>query len=141
MPVPFWVGQYIDIPFQEHGRTREGVDCWGLVRMIAEEQFGILLPCYATEYETTEDPNQTAPVVAHEKKFWTEIAPGEEQLGDVVVMRMLGQPIHVGMVVGDGRMIHALKGRGITLAAYGSLEWKHRITGFYRYASTADANS
>ncbi|MFH1158913.1 MAG: NlpC/P60 family protein [Pseudomonadota bacterium] len=134
MSIPIWVGHYIGLPFKEHGRDREGVDCWGLVRLVMAEQFGIALPSYATEYDSTEKPDQLAHVVDKEKKRWTEIAPGQEISGDVVVMRMLGQPIHVGMVIGDGRMLHILKGIDATHESYMSSVWKDRVTGFFRYA-------
>ena len=134
MPIPYWVGHYIGLPFLDRGRDRHGIDCWGLVRLVMSEQFGIPLPSYATEYDSTEKPDQLAPVVDKEKKRWTKIAPGYEALGNVVVMRMLGQPIHVGLVIGDGRMLHILKGRDATHESYLSPVWKDRITGFYRYA-------
>lgn len=134
MPVPYWVGHYIGLPFLDRGRDRNGLDCWGLVRLVMAEQFGIALDSHATEYDSTEQPDQMAPVVDKEKKRWVKIAAGHEALESVVVMRMLGQPIHVGLVIGDGRMLHILKGRNATHESYLSPVWKDRITGFYRHA-------
>ena len=39
-----WVRPYLVVPWLEDGRTREGADCWGLVRLVLAEQAGIDLP-------------------------------------------------------------------------------------------------
>jgi len=39
MPIPYWAGHYIGLHFREHGRTVAGADCWGLVRLVLQEQF------------------------------------------------------------------------------------------------------
>jgi cell wall-associated NlpC family hydrolase len=28
--IPAWAADYVGIPFREHGRSRDGADCWGL---------------------------------------------------------------------------------------------------------------
>lgn len=133
MSIPIWVGHYIGLSFKGHGRDRKGVDCWGLVRLVMAEQFGISLPSYATQYESTAREDQLAPLIEEERKWWIPVETGDERLGDVVVLRMRGQPIHVGLVIEQGRMLHAEVGIGSVLDSYKSARWSLRVTGFYRY--------
>ncbi len=39
--------QYFTIPFELGGRTHEGCDCYGLVRLVLKEQRGIILPSFS----------------------------------------------------------------------------------------------
>lgn len=133
MSIPIWVGHYIGLPFKEHGRDRTGVDCWGLVRLVMAEQFGIVLPSYSTYYDSTTREDQLAPLIDEERRHWISIEHGEEEFGDVVVLRMRGQPIHVGLVIEKGRMLHVEVGIGSVLDSYASARWVLRVTGFYRY--------
>ena len=135
MSIPIWVGHYIGFPFKDHGRDRKGVDCWGLVRLVMSEQFGISLPSYATHYDSTTREDQLAPLVEEERKWWIPVESGQEQLGDIVVLRMCGQPIHIGLVIEPGRMLHAEVGIGSVLDSYQSTRWSLRVTGFYRYGA------
>ncbi len=135
MSIPIWVGHYIGLPFKGHGRDRSGIDCWGLVRLVMGEQFGVSLPSYATHYDSTTREDQLAPLIEEESKWWIPVEDGKEQLGDVVVLRMRGQPIHVGLVVEVGRMLHAEVGIGSVLDSYKSARWHLRVTGFYRYGA------
>lgn len=138
MPVPIWVGHYIGLPFQEHGRDRRGLDCWGLVRLILAEQFGFNLPSFSEDYDRTSNAARVGNLIERETPRWRQIAWGEEDLGDVVVTRMRGRPMHVGLVVGDGQMIHAERGIDSALARYAGLRWQDRIEGFYRYRTYLD---
>jgi cell wall-associated NlpC family hydrolase len=138
MPVPIWAGRYIGLPFMERGRDRGGLDCWGLVRLIMAEQFMIALPCFAREYDRTADSDVIGGIVRREAPQWRAIPAGEEELGDVIVLRMRGAPMHVGTVIGDGQMLHIEKGVNSAIDRYQGLRWRDRIEGFYRYRTYLD---
>ena len=131
--IPFWVADYIGIPFKTHGRSRAGCDCWGLVRLVLEEQYGKRLPCYGDMYENTKAGAQIARVVAEEKRFWTEIPAGKEKCGDVVVLRAMGHPMHVGVVIAGGKMLHVIEGANSIFETYRGRHWQNRVEGFHRY--------
>ena len=77
MPVPFWAGRYIGLPFEDHGRSRAGLDCWGLVRLVLSEQFGIALPSFAAEYRRTTDTGKISDLILREVPAWQFVTAGE----------------------------------------------------------------
>ncbi|MDE1151414.1 MAG: NlpC/P60 family protein [Micavibrio sp.] len=133
MPVPFWAGHYIGLPFRDHGRDRSGIDCWGLVRLVMAEQFGIALPSLAHEYAHTAEKNRIGPLIERESDNFTPLPAAAEKLGDIIVLRLHGQPMHVGLVLGDGQMLHVEDGIDSSVARYRGPRWQDRIFGFYRY--------
>lgn len=133
MPVPIWAGRYIGLPFAEHGRDRAGLDCWGLVRLVMGEQFAVALPGFNADYKNTSDCDGIAALVEREAMFWRDIPSGAERLGDVIVLRLKGKPVHVGLVLGDGQMLHVEQGVDSAIEKYTTPRWKDRIHGFYRY--------
>ena len=127
--------QYIGLPFKPKGRDREGLDCWGLLRLIYLEQFGIELPDYAEHYEEDLDGQVIAGVVEFEIPCWTPVPRGQERQGDAILLRIKGEPMHVGFVLRKGLMIHIMKGIDSVTENYRSRKWEKRILGFYRYDS------
>ena len=140
MPIPIWAGHYIGLRFKEHGRDISGVDCWGLARLVLAEQFGIALPSYIREYDSTIHKYQISALIEREAKKWRIIKQGEEIFGDVIVMRMHGAPMHVGLVLGDKQMLHIESGINSVIENYSKARWSSRITGFYRYKNPMDLN-
>lgn len=138
MPIPYWAGHYIGAPFKERGRDIKGLDCWGLVRLILMEQFDIYPPSYTTSYASSVNEKQLGPLVRRETLNWQHIRPNDEQCGDVVVLRMRGEPMHVGLVLGDKTMIHIERGINSVLENYNTLRWKKRVVGFFRYKTMPD---
>lgn len=128
-----WSNKYISIPFKEHGRSREGVDCWGLASVIYKEEFNVDLPLL-TDYSTTKDRGAIAKLCNEESKKWINIPEGEEQPFDVLIFKILNIPCHVGIVISKGVMIHCEYGIGTHLTEYEKeFQWSKRLAGIYRY--------
>lgn len=138
MPIPIWAGRYIGLPFRELGRDRAGVDCWGLVRLILAEQFTIPLPSFIHEYRHTLEKSRIGPLIERETRSWQKIATNAEAPGDVVVLRLHGKPMHVGLVLGDRHMLHIEAGINSAIERYNSPQWAERIFGFFRYREDID---
>ena len=128
-----WANGYVGLPWLEHGRDARGLDCWGLVRLVYEEQFGIDLPSLSDGYEDTVDGDSISSLYAAERCDWIE-RPGPSP-GDAVVFRIVGIPLHVGVVVDARSFLHAWVERGTCLDRLTSPAWRPRVLGFYRHRS------
>lgn len=138
MPLPQWIGRYIAVPFKTHGRDITGCDCWGLVRLVLKEQYGIDLPDHAEGYETAtslshEDIGKV--IAAESAARWRQIDKGIARLGDVIILRTKGHPLHIGLVVAPGMMLHVLRGANSVVECFDGVRWKSKIYGFYRHES------
>lgn len=143
--VPSWVRPYIGIPWLDLGRTREGCDCWGLVRLAMKGQFNIDLPLYDTGYERADKENLPAIVgiIARELPHYREIATadpntglmplGTEMPGDVLLLRQRGVNGHLGLVVARYTMLHIEEGVDSCIEDYADKAWRRRLVGCYRY--------
>ena len=58
--IPAWAGRYVGLAFRDHGRDREGVDCWGLLSLVMREQYGVELPSYADRYASAKEREEIA---------------------------------------------------------------------------------
>lgn len=132
--IPSWVESYIGLPFREHGRGRDGVDCWGLVRLVLAAQFDIDLPAYVTGYASTEDAADIARLIRGEMGPWVETKTS--RLGDAVLMRLRAQPCHVGVIVAPGWMLHVEDGVDSCVDRYDGPRWSRRVVGLFRYCGS-----
>jgi len=129
-----WAEPYVGLPYKAGGRDRSGLDCWGLVLLVLRERFGIDVPVYGGVTWSVATSADVARKIEQERAGWAQIDAGQERPGDVILMRLRGYPIHVGVVLGDGMMLHAHDGADVTREPYQSVHWRHRIVGFYRHA-------
>ena len=135
--LPSWVADYVGLPFKEHGRDRDGTDCFGLVRAVLAERFGLHLPAYVEGYASTEDAEDIARIIRGEMAPWRPVPAGAERPGDVVLTRMLNHPMHVGLVVAPGWMLHIEEGIDADLDRYDGARWRRRMIGIYRHRDLA----
>jgi len=104
--------KYIGLPFRRMGRTRLGLDCWGLVRLVLMENGGPQLPTYDGE-----DPDGTN-IEFHANNF-PEIDIKDARAFDVAIlmhhMRVGSRwglvPTHIGIFTAPGRVLHVLEGK------------------------------
>ena len=133
-----WCNDYIHIPFEEHGRSVEGCDCWGLARIIYRDILRIDLPTLL-DYKNTHDGKSIASLYEEEHKGWQEIPIGQEKEFDILVFKILGLPTHIGVVINKGVMIHCEYGIGTHITEYNrEFQWKKRLAGVYRYDNSSN---
>ena len=126
--------EFIGIPFKSCGRDSSGLDCWGLLCLIYKERLGITLASYTDEYINAYFYSAISKVVNAHIPEWVPIKKGTEQPFDVIIFRLRGLPVHIGMVVKPRQMIHVLSKLDTCLERYSTPLWDKRIRGFYRYA-------
>lgn len=132
-PLSFDNTFYSEIPYLSNGRTKEGVDCWGLACLFYQHEFSILLPSYTDEYSSAEERKEVSAAINKHRGSWEEIPCGEESFGDIIILRLMGYPLHIGLVIAPQTMLHTLKGCGTIIERYDSRMWKNRIFGFVRH--------
>lgn len=132
-----WWNSYVGIGFEEKGRApaSQGLDCWGLVHAVYHDQLGIKLPDYLECYETTNDRDILGQVIgAESKEKWEN--PETPKEFDVIILRLRGVPMHVGLVTKQGYMLHCARGVGVVHERHDSIKWRHNVMGFARHGST-----
>lgn len=107
--------QYSDLigtPFLRHGRSKDGIDCLGVV-LEMYRRFGIALT----------DPVETLPVealtdhsvVSDAMGEWEEVNSGYRER-DVIVFRDSTGKVHVGILVSLSKMLHATENNGVVVS-------------------------
>jgi cell wall-associated NlpC family hydrolase len=124
---------YIGLPFYSGGREKSGLDCWGLIRLVYKEQFNIDLPIYDGMDGEKSEAREIAACIHEYKSAWLEVERGSEQEGDIIILRINGWPMHIGVVFKKGSMLHIMKGMNAVLEKYTSPKWEKRIFAFVRH--------
>ena len=125
---------YVGLPCKENGRDRDGLDCWGLVRLVYAEQAGIVLPSYSDLYVTTEDSEAIEALIAGRMEPWHEVAEQDVRPLDGVLMRYGKSECHMGLVVRRGFVLHTgLLIGSSRIERYTSLRLKRRVARFVRH--------
>jgi len=133
MALPNWSSEYIGLEFKSNGRDRYGLDCWGLVRLVLMEQFRIKCPSLNQSYQDTKDMESIPLVVDDTKEMFIPIKLGDEMAGDVIILRVRGIPMHVGIVLGGNKMLHIEENINSSIEDYSGKRWRDRVIGFYRH--------
>lgn len=131
-----WQNKYIGIPFLDKGRDINGIDCWGLVRLVYKQEYHIDLPNFSTNYEA-DDSEQMRDLLAQYKEGWEKIDTPTE--GCIVLFNILGVESHMGIAVSSTHFLHARERCDSAIESFESVAWRNRITGFYKYSENKSA--
>lgn len=108
--------KWIGTAYRYGGQTREGTDCSGLVMSLYRDVCNVKIPRSTTE----------------QRAYCSRLSSGREQIGDLMFFGSGTDPMkvsHVGLYIGDGRMIHASSSRGVVVSSITSGYWAERFKG------------
>jgi len=128
-----WVGDYVGLPFRFRGRSRAGVDCYGLIWLVFWEVFGVRLPDYIARYGPAPSRDILGPLFADGAKDFCWVEEQRPAAGRVILLNLSGKPLHCGLMVDEGRMLHALEGANSCVERIDRLVWKRRHAGYFRH--------
>lgn len=129
--IPAWVGPYVGLPYKDKGRGPDGWDCWGGVRMVLDDVFGLALPDYADAYGSADDRLAVAAAVDAGLTYGWEPAQVAEP-GSLLILRVAGRPWHCGLIVAPNLFLHWPPKSTSCVARLDSPQWAKRIQGIYR---------
>lgn len=121
--------KYVGLPFARHGRNEKGVDCWGLILLVARDM-NIELPDYT--YESAD--GQPAILFAHEFARHISYTPEDDMLpGDLAIFDSIAEEaIHIGMMLDKLRFVHSTKKTGVIISRLTTQPFRRKLKGFYR---------
>jgi cell wall-associated NlpC family hydrolase len=130
------LARWIGIPYVPRGTLPAGLDCWGLCRAVAWEEYHTLLPEYFYDVDRLlDEAEQRIGEAVRERAIggaWQRVT--QPRAGDIVVLRIAGRATHTGILVAADEMLHTLAGRASCLEALGSPAWRRRIEGIWRWS-------
>ncbi|OAN53901.1 hypothetical protein A6A04_13495 [Paramagnetospirillum marisnigri] len=128
-----WTDDYIGLPFLADGRSRAGLDCWGLVRLVYFDRLGIDLPSKAGIYRdgSRDTLREIAAAMEAEAAKWRQVDDPRDC--DVILMRSGPLHCHVGLWVGRNAMLHIMAGIDSTVEPIASLRRRNTVVGYFRH--------
>lgn len=131
-----FVTRAIRVPFMDLGRDWDCWDCWGMLCVFYHDVLGVTLPSYTEGYQDTgnsvESRQRLSSLIAANMGAWRRVERPEP--GNVVLLNIGGRLIHVGLALGEGRMLHTEKKINTVIERLTSPMWARRVEGFYRHA-------
>jgi cell wall-associated NlpC family hydrolase len=126
--------RYIGIPYVVGGESFEASDCYGICKLYAKNELNLILPTYMYSNLDNEAVAEVAiKAAAHGLgDKWEKVS--EPKHGDVLTFRIFGHEVHCGIVLDNPtQFLHSLKGRTSCMEELSHVNWKHRLTGVYRW--------
>jgi len=130
-----WSGDYVGLPWQFAGRSRAGVDCWGLFWLVYRDVLGIEIASYAQETIDAPEREQIAALLESDRNRSPWRPVDTEQPFDMAVFRRAGIESHVGLVIEPGRMLHILHGGESCIERFDQGRWRPKLIGLHRHES------
>lgn len=134
--IEHWALHYLGKPWVSGAAGPEAYDCYGLVRAVYRDRFGLDLPAIEPGITTTLACARAVRDYA-DYSHWDAVPPDAPRREcDVLQMGSARHPHHVGLWIDGGRVLHCVSGAGVLLQTPSSL-WVHgwNILNVYRRSS------
>lgn len=113
-----WYDKYIGIPYKELGRDEKGLDCYGLCYQVYKNELGISIPDYYNiGFYKSEDKEQQEIIkrdlqgfILDEANNWEEVPLDKIKEFDLILFRMCGYIIHIGLALSKDTFLHCFNG-------------------------------
>ena len=123
--------KYIGIPYEK-------LDCYDLVKLFYVNELKVELPDLTyTRPENRDlrgkknDQDEMIKLVDDQIGFFQKVTTPE--FGDIILIRIMGLPSHVGVYLGGRKMLHTREGSGAVIDSVD--KWQKRIIGYYKYGT------
>ncbi len=124
------IGKYLGIPYQHRGRSLEGLDCWGFLKLVYADLGVRLFDIEDLEYSKVWGMEGKDYFKAHYFHDWFEVKD-PQPLDGVLFVNSRKIANHVGIVLSSKRFIHCCR-QGVVISRINDPSWQARIEGFYR---------
>jgi len=110
------------------GIAHDYLDCWGLVTMFYEREFGLILKTPYSTIPSSKDEAQSFVLncVSCYKKV------DKPKYGDIILFKVMGLLSHVAIYLDEEKMLHSDSGHDSVIESWNCGKWKNRVFGFYR---------
>jgi cell wall-associated NlpC family hydrolase len=108
--------QWKGTPYRLGGSTHSGIDCSAFVMLAYRNGFGIELP------RTTRE----------QMRAGNAVSPRQLMVGDLVFFQTGRNTLHVGIVMRNGRFMHASTSQGVIIDDLNHAYWRQRFIGARR---------
>ncbi len=126
-----WVSKYIGIPYKDYASGPDEYDCWGLFVLVYKNEFGIDVNVGLPDYFNDDDKISRFPITMNN---WIRV--DKPEIGDGVLCMVMGKLPHCGIYIGNGKMLHTIKGISSCIERLSTAKWKSRFEGYYRHSSS-----
>jgi len=126
-----WVKKYIGIPFVSNGRTLAGCDCYGLVRLVLNNEYGVDLPELSGDYSDALNVEETSRLFAEQLPVLAGQKIAAPREGAVAVITEHGVAAHIGITAGGGYILHTGIKTGSVCQRETHPGLRGRIEGYY----------
>jgi cell wall-associated NlpC family hydrolase len=125
-----WYKKYLGIPYKLGGRDEKGLDCWGLIIKIFNEEKKTKLFDIENYDEDWSWKGKDLFMENYEKQ-WARIKT--PFMFDVVLINNgKGMANHAGVYINSKRFIHCIKA-GVVMSKTSDTLWHKRIYGYFRF--------
>lgn len=124
------IDKYLGIPYLHRGRTLEGLDCWGFLKLVYADLGFKLFDIEDLEYEKVWGLRGRDYFRENYENDW-EKAAEPQPLDAVLFLNSRGIANHAGVVFKNRKFIHCPR-QGVVVSRLDDEAWSKRIEGFYR---------